>query len=120
MLTSCSTHAMSFMEDPINYPPVLPIPGNSVSDSLMQNWPTHPLPGYMGRTFTFTCKYCVIVQEVAAVYLADTNIGLHQRVSLALAECKFQQMLRWADSLPEDMAIGSSSPPHVLLLQSVG
>ncbi|KAK6815721.1 hypothetical protein PG987_016487 [Apiospora arundinis] len=39
--------------------------------------------------------------------------------SLAFAETKFQDLLSWADGLPDELACGNNSPAHTYLLLSV-
>lgn len=84
-------------------------------------WPAHPLPGYIGSTFTELCRFWTIVQEVSTVYQEETSVPLTERVPVAFAEAKYRKLLAWSDMLPS-AALRSDqdpAPAHVLFLQSV-
>ena len=111
---------MFFHEERIAFPPALPISGNmkpSGCSPSKPSWPAHPLPGYMGCSFTYLSTFCVIVQEVQAVYLARDSTPLRERVSLAFAESMYRKLQVWANTLPKEMTKGDDSPAHMLIFQ---
>jgi hypothetical protein len=83
------------------------------------SWPAHPLPMYMGSTFTSLCKLWVIVSEVLSVYFSSGTESLQQRAFLSFAEEKYQRLLSWANNLTtEDMSVSvEAKSGHVLIFQ---
>lgn len=118
---NCSSlRGFYYQDEAIMYPPLAPIPGTYREDGITKSgvqWPSHPLPLYMGKTFTALCEFWTVVQKVAAVYFARNGTSLIQRVSLAFAESKYQKLLDWADALRAEMARNELSPEHVILFQ---
>jgi hypothetical protein len=111
-------HVLFFFDESIAITPALPIPGaDRKNDMADYAWPDHPLPEYMGSSFTKLCEFFSIVQEVALVYSANERIPIFNRVPIAFAEAKYQKMLAWADSLGKDMAWNKDSNEHVFLFQ---
>ncbi|KAJ4263497.1 hypothetical protein NW762_006316 [Fusarium torreyae] len=111
-------HVLYYHDESIALPPALPIPGDDRrGGSIECTWPEHPLPEYMGHSFTKLCEFFTIVQEVAVVYNATDGVPILHRVPLAFAEAKYQKVLAWADSLDKDMAWDQNSNEHVMLFQ---
>lgn len=113
-------HATYYHDAPIEFPPVLPVPGEAHGEHIGARtpyWPAHPLPSYMEPTFKTMCRYWTIVQEVQAVYLARDILPLYEKVPLAFAEAKFQKLLSWTDTLGKDMSREEYSQIHVANFQ---
>ncbi|KAM0549925.1 hypothetical protein ACHAPJ_009172 [Fusarium lateritium] len=109
-------HVLYYHDESIALPPALPIPGDDRrGDSTEYTWPEHPLPEYMGHSFSKLCEFFAIVQEVAVVYNATDGTPIVYRVPLGFAEAKYQKVLAWADSLDKDMAWDQNSDEHVML-----
>ncbi|CAG7561152.1 unnamed protein product [Fusarium equiseti] len=108
-------HVMFFYDKSISHTPSFPVPGADRDDYPDHAWPDHPLPKYMGKSFTKLCHFFSIVEEVAAVYSANDRIPIFDRVPIAFAEAKYQKMLFWADSLSKDMAWNQDSHEHIFL-----
>ncbi|KAG5745902.1 hypothetical protein H9Q70_011405 [Fusarium xylarioides] len=105
-------HVLYFHDESIAIPPALPIPGYERHDDM---WPQHPLPEYMGSSFTKLCEYFTVIQEVAVVYSIADGKPVVDHVPIAFAEAKYQKILAWADSLGKDMAWDQNSQEHVML-----
>ncbi|KAF5966582.1 conidial development protein fluffy [Fusarium bulbicola] len=105
-------HVLYFHDESIAIPPALPIPGHERHDDM---WPQHPLPDYMGSSFTKLCEYFTVIQEVAVVYSIGDGKPVVDHVPIAFAEAKYQKILAWADSLGKDMAWDQNSQEHVML-----
>nr|RBQ87323.1 hypothetical protein FVER53263_00157 [Fusarium verticillioides] len=105
-------HVLYFHDESIAIPPALPVPGHERHDDL---WPQHPLPEYMGSSFTKLCEYFTVIQEVAVVYSLADGKPVVDRVPIAFAEAKYQKILAWADSLGKGMAWDQNSQEHVML-----
>ena len=119
-LISHRFHATMYGGEPVAYPPVLPVPGHTDTKSSNQSnrsWPDHPLPPYMGYTFTAMCDLWSIVQEVLAFYNSPTDRALSERVSLSFAEQKYQKLLAWADTIASKLSYGSHRPLHAYIFQ---
>jgi hypothetical protein len=104
---------------PVAFPPIFPIPGDEIRVTNGGfSWPAHPLPMYMGTTFTSLCKLWVTVQEVLSVYFSPDSEPLQKRVFLSFAEEKYQKLLLWANSLTASMfANVETKPGHVFISQ---
>jgi hypothetical protein len=98
-------HDSFYLEcEPIPFPPILPIPGESIAadvEKLGVTWPAHPLPHYVGSLIPMFSKFWSIMQEVSVVYNARSDTPLMRRVSIAFAESKYQKLLDWSDSFEE-------------------
>ncbi|KAK7952546.1 uncharacterized protein PG986_008274 [Apiospora aurea] len=104
--------------DAIPYTPILPIPGESITDEVERwgvIWPAHPLPSYAGYIFGPLCKLWTIVQEVAAVYIVKSGTLVADRIPMSFAESKYQKLLAWSDTLASTYAYGRQSPANLLL-----
>jgi hypothetical protein len=119
-LIKLSFHAAFFPMEPIEFAPVLPIPGDhdrQTKAPLMLFWPSHPLPSYMGQTFPSLGRIWVILQEIDTVYTLKDMTPLVDRVPLAFAESKYKKLLSWADTLGPEMHRSDHSPSHVYFFQ---
>ncbi|KAF9775291.1 hypothetical protein IL306_006615 [Fusarium sp. DS 682] len=105
-------HVLFYHDESIAIPPALPIPGDDRHDDL---WPEHPLPEYMGSSFTKLCEFFTVIQEIAVVYSIRDETPIVDRVPIAFAEAKYQKILAWADYLGKDMAWDQNSDEHVML-----
>ncbi|SCV35422.1 uncharacterized protein FFFS_04730 [Fusarium fujikuroi] len=105
-------HVLYYHDESIAIPPSLPIPGDGRHADL---WPEHPLPAYMGLSFTRLCQFFTMIQEVAVVYSIADATPIVDRVPIAFAEAKYQKVLAWADSLGKDMIWDQNSQEHVML-----
>ncbi|KAF5628904.1 conidial development fluffy [Fusarium sp. NRRL 52700] len=105
-------HVLYYYDEGIAIPPALPIPGDVRHDDL---WPEHPLPAYMGSSFTKLCELFTVIQEVAVVYSIVDRTPVVDRVPIAFAEAKYQKLLSWADSLGKDMVWNQNSQEHLML-----
>jgi hypothetical protein len=107
-----------FGDERIPLPPVLPIPGCKDHDDKSLTNPVPEVMTAMSQTFSSVCKLWVIYQEVAAIsYNLDTAAGGEEH--FRAAESKYQELLRWTNSLPADMARKPSCPAYIIYLQSV-
>ncbi|PHH84567.1 hypothetical protein CDD83_1726 [Cordyceps sp. RAO-2017] len=104
--------AFNYYDEPVAFPPALPIPGD-VGEPSADPWPPRPLPAYMGRTATEACRFFVICQEIASVCLGH---GAAAPASLSFAEAKFRRLLAWAGGLPREALAGDRPQPHAILL----
>jgi hypothetical protein len=117
-----SYHMTFFEDEPIPYPPGLPIPGNTkraVDLVTQMSWPEHPLPPYMGQTFPTMCKFWVLIQGIMAVYRTNATGPSRKTIPLAFAESKYQELLSWADTLKEGMSRGRLGHGHEFIFQYV-
>ncbi|KAF5542980.1 conidial development fluffy [Fusarium mexicanum] len=105
-------HVLYYYDEGIAIPPALPIPGDVRHDDL---WPEHPLPAYMGSSFTKLCELFTVIQEVAVVYAIADRTPVVDRVPIAFAEAKYQKLLIWADFLGKDMVWNPNSQEHLML-----
>ncbi len=106
----------------IQHPPILPHPGTNSqrdADAFGIQWPAHPLPGYVGHTFTFLCKLWSIVQDILSLYNVPSSKPIAERVPLSFAEQKYQEMLFWADTFTSELAQNPHHQLHVDIFQSV-
>ncbi|KAK8091857.1 hypothetical protein PG997_002218 [Apiospora hydei] len=106
---------------PIEYPPILPIPGahhDSSQRASVSNleWPAHSLPTWMGCAFPALCTLWVLAQEIAAVYSTNREKPLFERVSLAFAESKYTKLLEWAATLGPELQRREQNTPIDTLL----
>ncbi|CAG7557446.1 unnamed protein product [Fusarium equiseti] len=93
---------------PISCPPTVPIPGEDpyqVGEKQL-----------IGKSFGALSRLWIIVQEVAAVY------SLYRPASdgalpLSFVESRYQKLLRWSDTLDEDLVRGEHNYNQVLVLQ---
>ncbi|KAK7935942.1 conidial development fluffy [Apiospora marii] len=112
-------HAIFYALKPIEHPPPFPIPGDADKNAPNPRppfWPPHQLPDYMGQTFSALSRFCILTQEMYLVYYCNDGDPDGSPPSLAFAESKFQALLSWADTLPEELACGDDSPAHTYLL----
>jgi hypothetical protein len=117
-----SYRGIYYPTEPIEFPPILPIPGDLNEPTDYESpflWPPHPLPTYMGHTFQTFSKLWVIIQEINTLYILTDNTSLEKRVPLSFAESKYQSLLAWSDTLLPDMINGENSSVHVLFFQWV-
>ncbi|KAK8076322.1 hypothetical protein PG994_003594 [Apiospora phragmitis] len=102
-----SMHTLFYEEQAIEYPPILPIPGehheNRRGTAVNYDWPAHSLPHWMGCAFPALCTLWALAQEIAAVYSIDRQKPLAERVSLAFAESKYTKLLEWAATLGPEL-----------------
>ena len=96
-------------------PPNFPIPGDQTHDP--NGWLLHPLPTYMGDTFTLLCKFWLIAHETIEAYYSELGVPIVDRISLKFAESQYQRLLKWSTMLPASVARGSPETHHVALLQ---
>lgn len=108
-----------FPDKPIEFPPLLPIPGEAIrlTGSSKIVWPPHPLPVYGGQTCPTLSKLWVIIQEIESIYTLTDRTPLADRVTLAFAESKYQELLAWADTVLPHMLRGEQNSSHVLFFQ---
>jgi hypothetical protein len=113
-------HSIFFHEEPISFPPYLPIPGELDKSSPYTppgDWRSIPVPSYMGHTFSMMCKFWAIVQEIMAVYLGSRGGNVSREIPLAFAEAKYQKLLYWSDEVEKYMAVGNFNKFHILVFQ---
>lgn len=109
-----------YQDAALAYSPQCPIPGDEDAGQLSGlDWPSHPLPEYMGQTFTKACQFWTIARQIAVGYFGTQDNVRPTVPSLAFAEAKYQELLRWADSLPSEMTPNGAQCAHVLILQLV-
>jgi hypothetical protein len=113
-------HSLFFHDEPIAFPPSLPIPGD-LDDASSYNppgeWPAIPVPSYMGHTFSMMSKFWVIVQEIMAVYLGPKGRANLANIPLAFAEAKYQKLLQWSDAFEKHIAEATFYQFHILVVQ---
>ncbi|KAI9163565.1 nitrate assimilation regulatory protein nira [Paramyrothecium foliicola] len=116
---SCYTcvHASYYKGKPIEFPPLLPIPGLS-SSAYPYDWPVYPEPEYLGHTFIEWCKLWTIAQEIQAMYSGNDAVPLQDVVPYAFVESKYQKLLAWADNLYQGMRRQDQKFPHVSVIHS--
>ncbi|KAM0277777.1 hypothetical protein ACHAQH_005570 [Verticillium albo-atrum] len=111
------------------YPPMLPIPGDSAefaqtpvsrqspsTDTTLQSQEKSP-PLYMGETFTALCRFWHILHGVSMVYYnrsSSTPAHISQHVSIEFAERKYRELLAWIETLPPSFSQAEDSPHHVM------
>ncbi|RBR09333.1 uncharacterized protein FIESC28_09941 [Fusarium coffeatum] len=115
-LTFYSTH---YAADPINYPPALPVPGDTNRQSGGLVWPPHPIPEFLGHNITNICKLWPIIQGFGHVYSFTNPVPLSERVTLAFAESTYQKFLAWADALDLKMKRNDNSVSHVYFFHAL-
>ncbi|KAK2764234.1 Nitrogen assimilation transcription factor nit-4-like protein 1 [Colletotrichum kahawae] len=104
------------------HPPVLPIPGDLISDSSSPGSsslgvdPSSALPPYMGSTFSTLCQFWRILHGVTLSYYKDKQTSLPEHASIDFAEFKYRELLAWIEGLPSDQALKDHSPHHVVVL----
>ncbi|CAI6339989.1 unnamed protein product [Periconia digitata] len=110
-----------FPAPPISFPPSLPVPGNAGAStgSLDIVWPPHPLPLYMGRTFSTLSGLWIIVQEINSMFFSSDDKPVAERVPLSFIESKCQKLLAWADTLSKEMLREEHSTSHVFFFHGV-
>ncbi|KAK5994307.1 hypothetical protein PT974_04780 [Cladobotryum mycophilum] len=69
----------------------------------------------MGRSFTVTCQFLTIVQEVALLYFSQDVTPVSDRVPLSFAEAKYQKLLSWSDTLSGDLAWHENCAAHLII-----
>lgn len=117
-----SNHGSFYSESPIVYHPILPVPGDFEPlgpSASSHRWPAHPLPAYMGSTFSALCKYWTLFQARNIVHYdaSDETLPLQNTMPLAQAEEWYQKLLSWSDTLQDSLARGPSPTTHVLSFQ---
>lgn len=111
-------HAFFFHEQPILFPPSLPVPGDIDEDETTTSrlpWPGASLPVYMGHTFKALCELFCIVQSIMIVYFGQRSGTQQPKTSLAFAESKYQALLQWSYALHMEQV--SESPLHDLIFR---
>lgn len=113
----------------VEAPPRLPIPGDDEANAPVPSNPGlssgkssayHPLPLYMGKTFTAICGLWSIAHTIIWAYYDGANSGSpSQRAHLDTAERCFQELLSWADKLPLELVRGDAMSHHATLIQYV-
>ncbi|KXJ85261.1 hypothetical protein Micbo1qcDRAFT_56386 [Microdochium bolleyi] len=113
-----SVHASYYGDEPVLFPPLLPIPGVPPSAAsafsiactttggdgdglaaVAPAWPRYPQPAYMGHTFGAWCQLWTIDQATRVVYhQLGAGIRLAETVPLAFVEQQYQRLLSWASS----------------------
>lgn len=111
-----SLHTSYYKGKPIEFPPMLPIPGSSSSTSSY-DWPVYPQPEYLDHSFLEWCKLWTISQEIQAVYSRTYEAPLQETVPYAFVESKYQKLLAWADNLPQGIKRQDQKLPHVSVIQ---
>jgi len=66
----------------------------------------------MGNTFTWICKFWVIVQEM----ISDGFLFKHK---IPPADAVYRKLLAWSDDLPDTVKVTQGCPHHVLIAQCV-
>ncbi|KAH7183383.1 uncharacterized protein B0J16DRAFT_373851 [Fusarium flagelliforme] len=92
---------------PISCPPTVPIPGEDpfqVSEKQL-----------IGKSFGALSRLWIVVQEVAAVYSLYRPAS-EGALPLSFVESRYQKLLRWADTLDEDLVRGEHISNQILIL----
>lgn len=108
--------SLSYLTDPIQYPPALPIPGDGQSSPEVERelTPSFPLRANMGQAFPHFCTLWTWTAEIMCMY---RGVGGPQNVSLANAQAKYRKLLTWTDSLPGSMTCGDHRTHDILIFQ---
>ncbi|KAJ4988162.1 C6 transcription factor [Stagonosporopsis vannaccii] len=116
-----ASRACIFPKPAIRFPPNFPIPGDhfDIFATLDNFAPAHPSPDYVGYSFTAMCQFWVLVQEILAVHNMQDESPLVDRAIPSFAEAKYQKLLAWADTLPEELSNDKDSASHVYLLHAL-
>ncbi|KAH7191734.1 uncharacterized protein B0J16DRAFT_393706 [Fusarium flagelliforme] len=115
--TWLSVHASYYKGKPIEFPPMLPIPGSS-SSTGSYDWHVYPQPEYLDHSFMEWCKLWTISQEIQAVYGKTYEAPLQEVVPYAFVESKYQKLLAWADNLPQGIKRQDQKLPHVSVIHA--
>lgn len=113
-----SMHSIFFPDDPVTYPPVLPLPGQSSGESEITK-PITPPPPYVGQTFALMCKLWTISQEVLVSISDYKSSSVPADKLVRVMEVEYQKLLSLADSGGRSLSRTSDSPIHVMLFQLV-
>ena len=114
-------HSFYYQDDaplPDSLPPY-PIPGSSSSPDDLSSaaFLSHPLPSYVGQTYTALCSFWAILHEVALLYFRGDKAARVEKVAPGFATKKYQELLLWADGLHISMARGDQCPSHGIIFQ---
>ena len=108
---------MYFWDEPPSLPPLYTITGDANyrdNGNLL-----HPLPSYMGATFTLLCKFWSLGYEIVEKYYSDLQTPITTRIPLRFAETMYQNLLVWTRLLPHSIFSGKPQFHHVAVLQYV-
>lgn len=106
--------------DPIEHPPLLPIPTMAGHDTNSEGRDSTQLTmslstgGLADYTFTAFCQSWILVGEVLLVYQGPNS---QRDATLVFALMKYQKILYWADSLPALMERNKTAASHVWVFQ---
>ncbi|KAI9150887.1 Serine/threonine-protein kinase Nek1 [Paramyrothecium foliicola] len=112
-------HAFHYPAPPIVFPPTLPIPGDLDRRSGKRIWPPHPLPEYVGQTFTHMCKLWILSQDIRDVYTLEGLVSRKQWQSLGAAEISYQKLLAWSHELSKQMQRNEHSASHLYFFHAI-
>ena len=115
----------------IESPPRLPRPGDGRTNDAVHSEPNlnaptshsklpefHPLPAYMGPTFTALCGLWSIAHDLTREYYDDEDVTTPiLKARLETAEGFFHRLLAWADELPLGLVRGDQTTHHATLAQ---
>ncbi|RFN54198.1 conidial development protein fluffy [Fusarium flagelliforme] len=99
----------NWLSYPISCPPTVPIPGEDpfqVSEKQL-----------IGKSFGALSRLWIVVQEVAAVYSLYRPAS-EGALPLSFVESRYQKLLRWADTLDEDLVRGEHISNQILILHN--
>lgn len=122
-VTLSSHHCLHYQTALVDYPPLLPIPGelgSVMARTKGDNFESYPMPSYMGQTFNKLCELLRIAHKILWVYYDGEGTREStpiQRVSLPFAEDLFRQLLTWSASLPLELVRAETNPHHTFILQ---
>ncbi|KAJ4111476.1 hypothetical protein NW768_011830 [Fusarium equiseti] len=111
-----SAHGSYYKGKPVDFTPILPIPGSSNS-TCPYDWPVYLEPEYSDHSFMEWCRLWTIAQEIQVVYGRDVETPLQDVVPFAFVESKYQKLLTWADNLNQGIKRQDQKFPHVSVIQ---
>ncbi len=110
--------------------PRLPRPGDGRTNDAVHSNPNlatmsgnklpefHPLPAYMGPTFTALCGLWPIAHDLLQAYYDGEDAATPiLNAQLGTAEGLFHRLLAWADKLPLNLVRGDQTTHHATLAQ---
>ncbi|KAM0242114.1 hypothetical protein ACHAP5_007351 [Fusarium lateritium] len=112
-------HSMYYVDPPILYPPVLPIPGDQDRYRSGRTWLPHPLPGYAGQTSACLCNLWLASHGSKHLYSVQYPPPTTGENAFRAVEVAYQRLLVWADDLEAQMHRGEHSASHLLFFHAM-
>ncbi|KAM0290474.1 hypothetical protein ACHAO9_004831 [Fusarium lateritium] len=112
-------HSMYYVDPPILYPPVLPIPGDQDRYRSGRTWLPQPLPGYAGQTSACLCNLWLASHGSKHLYSVQYPPPTTGENAFRAVEVAYQRLLVWADDLEAQMHRGEHSASHLFFFHAM-